>query len=265
MTAWNLCFEDNTKIGFCTYDSSCGNVVDRMLKHLQHVAVPFLSTYDNPYARGDVYQNLVQAGKQLKIHIDPDRVTDQQYLNQLHVTYEQAKDVSLPWLNYHNCIHAVEVHNDQDYLPICWINYQFFGGPLAQPITDSLMSESTEQVKAGDIITDYSELGKPLYRYWLNNEPADINRLVTLGIPWRKFHPKLGIALDDINFKPQHAQAFKVWFDQYRQAYWDYHGRAVPPPDEWLWRVLPIGRVDDLPKLINLLKQKLNILKIESC
>ena len=183
MTAWNILFANDETVGIETYSTQCGIAVDQMLKHLQHVTVPFMPTNDNPYARGDVFHNLVQAGNTVGVFVNHDKLTDQLYLNHMHAYYEQAGDVSLPWLNFHNCIHAVEMHNAGHYPQVCWINWQHLGGPLAKPMSESYMKESTETVQAGDIFTDYAELGKPVYAYWRDNEPSDLNRLLQLSAP----------------------------------------------------------------------------------
>ena len=67
------------------------------------------------------------------------------------------------------------------------------------------------------------------------------------------------------NFRPKFTEQFSQWFSKYKESYWQQNSVSVMPPDDWQWRVLPLGKVNNLNNLVDLLEKNINITRVQSC
>ena len=110
----HITLTDGTDIVLDTVSSPVESALRQMLKHLQHVPVPFRD-WDNPYYRDAVsHEELVNQldkfANKLNITIDQSKclATDDKYLNELHRIYEINYDGNPDWLDFHETIHLCQ-------------------------------------------------------------------------------------------------------------------------------------------------------------
>jgi hypothetical protein len=92
------------------------------------------------------------------------------------------------------------------------------------------------------------ELGKSPYKYWLDNEPDNLERLTQLAKPWIWMRPRLIFSLDHDNFFIRHREDFEKWFDRYNES-WCKHWKISSWTVDNMNAKLPIGRIQDFQSL----------------
>ena len=197
-----------------------------MAKHLQRFNLRF-SNYDNPYLHSldTAIPQLVEHAKRLGIDVDQHRVTEQQYLNHLHVCYELGYNGTGDWLQFHEAIHMIEnvVHARTNSLPVN-LTYGDVAGSLDQPLCWDELETIQDEFQAGDCFVEFNELGKTPLAYWSNSEPDDVARFCALAKPMIRLNFKISIALADVSRKisTHQQQQFETWFAE-RQQQWCQH------------------------------------------
>jgi hypothetical protein len=263
-----LHFDDATTIDIDLFDSGLKSFLIQSYKHLQNIEVLFKENDWNSF----IYENtidflvskLFSYANELSISVDQHRCmsNDQLYFNHLHQIYEKNYNGNPKWQNFHDLIHCcegyfssigrnlVEVDNSVR------INYRERAGLLQKDFNQDLLQDAVTKVSAGQVFCKWSELGKIPYIYWRDGEPDDIDRINTLAKPWHTLHPKLQIALTDIDFsnRPDLDQ-FNKWWKLYEKD-WCQHWNL----DHWsareMFSVIPVGRVTDFDKLISVANRK---------
>ena len=266
MSAWQLQLSDGSNLGIDLADTKAGTALQALLKHLRHIPIPFDPTLDNPYgiSLGTTRWNLVKCAKNVGLDLDVDRLEDQRYLNHLHEVYEKNYDGDRRWLPFHENIHAYELLMLGIRPDIAWVDWKELAGRMEQPVAPELWSHMVSEIHAGDVFVAYAELGKPLYTYWRDGEPDDIQRMATLAAPWRSFKPRIGIALADRQLHPDDWDDFVEWFTPREQQYWQQLG-LEPRPIEHQQCVLPVGNMPSWQELKHKLLDGTNITRMLPC
>lgn len=237
-----------------------------MFKHLQYIDLPF-RPIDNPvYLYTVEYQELtdklIEFGKRLRVSVDRDRclALDQQYLNFLHEVYETNYDGNPDWLDFHEYIHSFEKLNKSK--KILYLDYRDRSGLLEKPFDMEWIKDSAHKVPVGTVFICWGELGKNPYNYFINGEPNDIRRVCELAKPWVYLKPKLGVALEHIDFLDnKEVDAFNQWWKEYHDP-WCQHWKIESWPIEKIFSIIPIGKLPDIDSLISKLKDQINPQKI---
>jgi len=243
-------------------------LIKQYLKHLQHVDVPF-GYYDNLtyyiQNKDHLLNELASLGKQLNIDVDMNN-TSQAYMNELHQHYEQGfpRDKNPLWLEFHDLIHIAEIIKSNT--PI-WddviVNYKHLSGPLEKPFDRLYYKDGVLEIKKGTIFSAWSELGKIPLRYLDDNEPEDVKRVCSLAKPWLMVRAKFHIALNDIKLLPslEHQQRFESWFSKY-QTQWCQHWNLSDWSFEEMFKVIPIGNINNIDQFITEMKQGHKITRV---
>jgi hypothetical protein len=263
--AWNIELSNNTSAKLTLLDTAAGRSMADMLKHLQHVPVPF-TDLDNPYNKTtiDLDTHIVQQAARVGLSIDVARLRDQHYLNYLHWLYEEQYDGGSVWLGFHENIHAIEERNRGTEPLFAKINWRTQAGKITQPLTFEVQKCAVGQVCAGDVFVSYGELGKPLYTYWRDQEPNELARILQLCTPWTNFKPNIGIALEDVDLKPLDWDQFLEWGQRINSVYWN--ALDMPPHNlSWQYSVIPVGKLHNIDILKHCLQQGQTITGVKSC
>jgi hypothetical protein len=251
-----ILFNNNCKVSTTLFDTPLKPIIEKMVKHLGHVPLPFRS-WDHPYHRQvntqtQLIEKLELYAKKLNIVVDKNKclAQDQMYLNYLHRIYEQGYNGNPDWLDYHEHIHLCE---NLSYQSDLILYHRELSGPLAQPMDLEWLKISTQQsqLQPGDLYLQWAELGKTPYQYWIDNEPDDKERLCSLAKPWVNLYSKLTVAFS--NQTPIHNQTnFDLWW-QSRSQEWCRHWNI----DSWtltdINSVIVIGKIDNFEELTNIL------------
>lgn len=224
----NLIFSNNHVVELDIDHSPLGMTYQKIYKNLSKVPIPF-RPWDNPYYREnltytEMVDQLVMYAQRVSVDIDRSKCLsqDQQYFNYIHKIYEKNYDGNPAWLDFHEHIHLCEYYF-QEIKHQLNIDYRELAGLLEKPMNPVWMANTQTTVRAGDVYTQWAELGKTPYGYWKNNEPNDIKRICELVKPWLKLRPKICVALDDEDkLKNIQCEEFESWWKDY-QAAWEQH------------------------------------------
>ncbi|HAC15954.1 MAG TPA: hypothetical protein DCE78_08430 [Bacteroidetes bacterium] len=261
-----LYLKDFSQFDISLFPSELSSIILSMFKHLQHVDIPFRD-WDNPYYLSSLsydflVDRLVEFGSRLKISVDKNLClqSDQQYFNFLHKIYEKNYNGDPKWLDYHEHIHACE--NFGGNRKILYLDYREKSGLLERHIDTNWLDNTKVEVPTGDVFLRWAELGKTPYHYWDNNEPEDISRLCELVKPWSKLKPKLGIALEPINFlDDKKIEPFNRWWKNYHDQ-WCQHWNIESWPIEKIFGVAVIGKLSEIDQLVFKIKDQINPTKL---
>jgi len=239
-----------------------GTVYQQIYKHLSRIPIPF-KPWDSPWYRKNLSAEQLVGRLEMYAHrvgvaIDADKCLqqDQPQLNYLHKVFEDNYDGSPDWLDFHEHIHLCE----QYHLPmfkVASIDYRHLAGPLEKPMDRSWIHPTSTKIRAGEVFTRWSELGKQPYHYWRDGEPVDADRLCALTKPWLLLRPKIQIALADIDDMSEFDVAnFEPWWNQYRQAwsrYWNQPDCTV----EQMFSSVVFGRIPNYELVAENLKNNI--------
>ena len=220
-----LTFNNNSKTILEIYQEPFGEFLKKAYKHLQHLPIPFAPLDYLPNLiknKNYVIQLLTSSAHKLKIFIDSDLLSDQHYINALHKVYEEEYDGNRIWLIFHEALHHLELINSNHPVnKVFFINYRELSGPFEVPFDRKYINQSTTFIPKGSCVVSWEELGKTPMRYWLDNEPADINRLCELAKPWTKLSPSIMIALEDVDTIPDQEKwkEFCNWFAPFKEEW----------------------------------------------
>jgi len=239
-----------------------GDTYQKIYKHLSHVPIPF-KPWDNPWYKKDysfkeVVELLDMYAKKVGVVIDRDQCLQQNqiYLNYIHKVYEEYYDGSSSWLDFHEHIHICELY-DRPISKYASIDYRHLAGPLIKPMRPDWINLAASKIKAGEVFTSWSELGKIPYDYWQNNEPDDIDRLCVLCKPWISMKPRILIALEDIDgLANVDVVNFEPWWNQRHQAwsqYWNWPNFTV----EQMFSSVVFGRIPNYKLVVENLKNNI--------
>jgi hypothetical protein len=115
------------------------------------------------------------------------------------------------------------------------------------------ISTQQSQLQPGDLYLQWAELGKTPYRYWMDNEPDDKERLCNLAKPWVNLYSKLIVSVGSHSHNQLDNQSdFDLWW-QSRSQEWCQHWNI----DSWtladINSVIVIGKIDNFEELTNIL------------
>jgi hypothetical protein len=217
---------DETDIVLDTVSSPIESALRRMLKHLQHISVPF-KVWDNPYYRDTVsYETLVKQldkfARKLDIAIDQSKcmAQDDKYLNELHKIYETHYNGNPDWLDFHETIHLCQrfFYPKKNY--VAFLDWREKAGPLIKTFEPEWSCYRTTKLHKGDVYVEWNELGKTPYMYWQEKEPNNASRINELVKPWLNFRPKLAIAMHDMDLLDDHKVVeFTNWWKDYQDSW----------------------------------------------
>lgn len=227
----------------------------RCIKHLQHIDLPF-SPRQNPLhvqQKNEVVTSLISASSMVGVKVDVDLLTSQDYLNKLHTDYFNNVYSSTHWYAFHDCIHILEDINNQKIRPTIWFDYGEKAGFLVKPFDRGYLKYATVDVGAGTCVLREHELGKTLFKYYIDNEPSDIDSICQVAKPWVYFKPTLQINYgNSVNYKTfceSNEDGFTKWFAPYKLAWSKYYNISDWTPRE-LFSVIPIGHIQQLDEFI---------------
>jgi len=222
-------------------DNPIVKVYKKIYKHLQHINIPF-RLWDSPFYTNNI-QNLIDAGSALGISVDADKINNQEYLNYLHQIYEKSFDGNPDWLNFHEQVH---LHEPCRKVKSLLIDYRELCGPLIRPFDRTWTNYLTTKSDIGDVIVSWSELGKTPYRYWLDQEPDNLNRVCELVKPWINLKPKINIIFTPGNIKePLENTEFLNWWKQYQEP-WCHHWKLKNWQMEHIEGAIPLGKISKI-------------------
>ena len=247
----HLVLSNGKKFFLDLYPSFTRDIILRWFKHLQHVNIPWRPwDYEHHYLQKSlesIHDDLKDTAEKLELQIDMIRLGDQQYLNELHMIYEREYDGSQQYTDFHEVIHSIErkYTHRSDYFRI---NFRHLAGPLKILFQYQWLEHTQLKVDPGTVFIEMDELGKSPYRYWLDKEPDNLERLTQLAKPWIWMRPRLVFALDQIGFGTYDQEQFEKWFNQYKKA-WCQHWNIPDWTIEHMRAKLPIGEVQDYQSL----------------
>lgn len=226
-----------------TISSPVETAVRSMLKHLQHVPLPF-KAWDSPYYLDFVsYIELVDQldsfACRLKITVDKQRCLkhDDAYFNKLHEIYELNYNGDPTWLDYHENIHLCQRFFYKEKRKIATLDWREKAGLLIKDFDPQWAKFSSTKIKKGDVYIEWNELGKTPYTYWIEKEPNDVARINELVKPWTHLRPKLNIAMCDIDLiNGYHVVEFFDWWKDYQEQWCEQHNLSE-------WTLKDIGGI----------------------
>jgi hypothetical protein len=264
----HILFSNNVQVPINLNNSILQPTILGIFKNLQHVDIPFRA-WDNPeyidtMSYNQLIDRLVEFASRVSINIDRQCClnSDQTYFNHIHKLYEEGYDGKSAWHDFHEHIHLCELYY-KNRRPRLSIDYREKGGPLEKKFNMDWLSDSTTEIKTGNVYLDWSELGKTPYTYWGNQESTDIDRVCQLAKPWTKLQPKLQIALNNENMLANRKIAeFESWWSAYDER-WCRHWQ-IP---KWTiidqYSVIVIGQIDSINTVVDLLKQEIYPVKVQ--
>lgn len=254
-------FSNSSIVEFELYNNPASQEIKRCLKHLQYIDLDF-KEWDNPHCQTSPENLLRDYAKKLNIEIIDNQIFDQNFLNHLHEIYEKNYDGSCHWLNFHEQIHRCE-DLKKDTRRQLVIDFREKAGPLTRQFNQNWIDYSVTEVNEGDIFTFWSELGKTPYRYWVDNEPDNFNRLCELAKPWLHFRPKFFVALEKINFlENKKINEFNKWWQQHEES-WCHHWGIDSD-----WSIIKqnsaivLGKVNEYQKINDLLLNSVDVKRV---
>jgi hypothetical protein len=225
------------------------------VKRLQHVNLEF-NTRHNPL--DPMSSNITEIKKifekhadNLGINVDFEHLEDQNYLNELHDKYIDShvlkvKDRS--WFVFHDYLHLLEdiLQDKKNKRTNIFFDYKGNAGPLIKKFDRGLLKYSRTTYSAGDCFITFSEKGKDLYRYFLDNEPNDIERMCKIAKPWLYLRPVLNLYVFAPTVQlPAEDKHFIKWLSKNRDEWCRYWNIDDWHPNEATAKI-PIGVVNDI-------------------
>jgi hypothetical protein len=211
-------------------------------------------------------EQLIASACELDIDVDTNKLLDQPYLNYLHTIYFNSTDGQgsndPKWLAFHDLIHSLEQVRDSEEQDSIWVDYEHLAGPLIQSFNRDWLKYSTPKTLIGTCYIKPHELGKDIWKYIRDNEPADIDVMCNLMKPWINMKPVMSISVLDLDrvknqkyFLTRYKQQFDHWLANFQKPWTEY------------WKItnwslnnesaaLPIGQVDDIDLLIKCFKNE---------
>lgn len=235
-----ICFSNSDWVSFDLL-GSVAPALERMYRHLQHVALPW-RPWDAPLYPHDPIEQLVRAGQALGLTVDAAQCSSQAYFNHLHELYEHGYNGDSAWMDYHELIHVSE--KSLGNRNILLLDHRELAGLLEQPFDQNWMQHGITCVPAGTVFVQWAELGKSPYVYWRNQEPSDLSRLCELAKPWLKLRGRMGVAMHGIDFMDRIDQiGFNTWWQGFEKDWCD-HWKIDSWTLEHQRSVVPIGSID---------------------
>lgn len=229
------------------------------IKYLQHVNLQFDARKNPLQAKQTtveiVTDDLIRSALALNLSVDIGRLSDQQYLNELHSIYfDNARQPKFDqqWLKFHDSIHLLEDFYGRGLIPRTniWFDYEDKAGPLIKPFNREWLKYSTTDILAGMCFLREQELGKAPSLYWHHNEPLDAQTICAQSKPWLLLKPVLNVAiLNNNNYDNFDEEKFNQWFAPLRET-WCKHWSVPDWTPKEIFLGIPVGTVDDLPELI---------------
>jgi hypothetical protein len=257
-----IVFDNGQEIPIILHENPVKLAIEKVFKHLQHVALPF-RPWDNPfYQKFNDYNQLVEAliifGKKLDIQVDVERCLrrDQDYYNKLHKIFEQGYNGNPDWLDFHEHIHFCESHTTPSDLVLY---HRELAAQLIKPIDLSWLENASTVVQSGDVYVTWAELGKNPYQYWKDQEPDNFKRLCDLAKPWLNFFPRLSVTLESKCLWPQDLNSikrieFESWWQE-QSGPWCRHWHIDSWSLEDMYSGIVIGKLN-VDQLKHVLEKK---------
>jgi len=257
-----IIFSDGNSVDLEIDPTPLGEVYQKIYKHLSHVPIPF-KPWDNPWYRKTLalpklVELLDMYARRVDVVVDLDLCLqqNQSHLNYLHKVFEEYSDGLSVWMEFHEHIHLCE----QYHLPIfkyAMIDYRHLAGPLVKTMQPDWINTASTKIKAGEVFTCWSELGKVPYHYWRDGEPDDIDRLCALCKPWISMKPKIVIALEDIDgLTNVDVVNFEPWWNQRRLA-WSQHWNRPDYTVEQMFSSVVFGRIPNYKLVVENFKNNI--------
>jgi hypothetical protein len=235
-------------------------------KHLQNIPLNCIDQDFGIVYKKNSIETINLLATKLDIEIDNNKLYNynQDYLNQLHQIFEENiysnQRLALDeWLIFHESIHSIEecyqTGNNEIISDILSINHRTLAGPLSKKFDikkykEFLLPNTTQP---GLVTVDWCELGKKPYRYWLDKEPDNIERIKQLCKPWLTLYPKLDLRLRNQKRKKTFdIDAFNNWWDKYSKEWCSHYNL-----DSWTYEeqnsCFVIGKVteESLEKILH--------------
>jgi hypothetical protein len=246
-------------------------IYQKIYKHLQHVTIPF-QDWDSPFyfynhSLTQLVNKLIMYAEKVNMPIDQERclAQDQDYLNALHVVYENNCNNGPEWSDFHRHLHMCEKNHVSETLmqKTLKIDYNDKSGLLEKPFDRQWLNNATSKITAGDVFVCWQELGKTPYTYWSDNEPNDIIRMQQVIKPWTKLRPNIFVALEDIDLQkdPKKSAEFETWWAQYSKELCQYWNTPLWTLDD-MSKCLVLGKVSDIDTITMLLKNNAKPIRV---
>lgn len=255
-----ICLADNHTLKLMLYKNPIAEYIYHCAKHLKHVPLNFYEQdifFDSLHGNFDTAATkLIEYGNYVCVEVDKTKLIYQSYLNHLHEIYEKKFDGSPNWLKYHEVIHIIEKFlSNGKAEPIISVNYRHLAGQLEKPFLREYYKHASLKIKKNQCFVRWQELGKPPYFYYKNKEPDNIIRLCELAKPWITLRPSFHIACDDIDLTTGiDLEPFDAWFEVYKND-WCKHWNIEDWDSTEMFKIIPIGFIEDSDQLINHMKK----------
>jgi len=223
------------------------------IKRLQHINLEF-NTRHNPLDPvrlnlKEVKKKFVEYANNIGIAINIKKLDNQIYLNQLHDKYTTSCVVGHAWFVFHDYLHLLEdiLQDKKNKRTNIFFDYKEHAGPLIKTFDRALLKYSKTVYSAGDCFITFSEKGKDLYRYFLDNEPNDIKHMCKIAKPWLFLRPVLNLYVlaPAVQQLPEKNKKFIKWVLKNKNEWCQHWNINNWEPNETIAKI-PIGTVSDL-------------------
>lgn len=251
-----IIWPDKKSVDFVLFDNELSNWYYKCVSHLKNIPLQF-GPRENPLditnSKDDLRRSLVQHFDFFKISVDFQKLSSQNYLNELHDHYlknfnaSQERIAQKKWLQIHDLIHLIECNNSES--GFIWMDYKESAGPLIKKFDRQFLKNSTTVIKKGYCYLSAHELGKDLYRYWNDKEPNNIENICRISKPWLFLRPLIDIAIKNNEYKKHQDTVFLSWLEKYRYEWCKHWSLSDWQPQE-LSAFIPVGYIEDIDLLL---------------
>lgn len=219
-----------------TFGLSSNRAVDDLflpiIKHLQHVEIPFFPNDDWNIPNLDDNQRRFEKYVD-KVPINLDQLDNRLHLNFLHEYYEKNYKKShhlsdYEWMHFHEGIHERELLLDCTETTYIRVSYRHLVGQLTKKFNVEEYRDLLIHPRKLDVVIGWNELGKTPDTYWHNKEPDNIDRIKELVQPWTTFNPVIQFYFADSKINKNVEQCRK-WWNKHKDEWCNHH----KVPNDW--------------------------------
>jgi hypothetical protein len=251
-----IVWPDQKSVDLILFDGALSDWYYKCITHLKNVPLHF-GPRENPLdlsnSNHDLRRSLIEHFSYFGISVNFEKLSSQNYLNQLHDHYlknfdkNQQRVNQKKWLEIHDLIHLLEYNNDGS--GFIWMDYKESAGPLIKKFDRKLLQYSTSVIKKGHCYLSAHELGKDLYKYWNDKEPNDIKNICRISKPWLFLRPLIDVAIKDCEHIKYQNISFLNWLQEYRND-WCRHWLLDDWQPQELCAFIPVGYIPEVDLLL---------------
>lgn len=225
------------------------------IKKLQHITLEFNPRHNplDPVRSNleEIKKRFVEYANNIGVIVNIENLENQPYLNELHSKYTESdvlKNKDHAWFLFHDYLHLLEdiLQDKKNKRTNIFFDYKDRAGPLIKKFDRELLKYSKTSYSVGDCFITFSERGKDLYRYFLDNEPNDIEPMCEIAKPWLYLRPVLNVyVFAPVIQIPEEDKKFINWLSKNKKEWCQHWNIDNWEPNETIAR-LPVGTVNDI-------------------